>query len=455
MTALSEIWTLPGGYWLALIILLALVAEATTRWRERWVAPAMMVYATVFAWYMLEPVDSTDMVDQFSSDDIGTAFLVVAIFLLAFRFLCTLLTNMMTPKTVQKLALDTMPTERIFIYSVILWLLLLAIGVARLDGDVILALFPVDARNGNSMWLRAAGADAGPFGFAVSLAGYFYTVVLAAFGMLLPLLKRRSMQVACVIVILIAWPYIFLQGSRNVTLAVFVPMVFSFLFFSRVNIMVKGIGLAIAGVFIEAAMRLIITYRNVGFDVSQQVEDKGHLGLNMASELVYSIGFIRNGILQETWGMGLLSELANIIPRPLWPNKPLLGIDYAIARGYSGGDNDLGVVATISTGMIGQGVLEFGFILGPIVSAALLALWCAFLARLWAQGTLLRACLFLLGIGLTFNLGRNITMLVLWPMLLAYASVVVVEFFGRRTKKAKAAKARAVATYVGGGVALD
>jgi hypothetical protein len=178
-------------------------------------------------------------------------------------------------------------------------------------------------------------------------------------------------------------------------------------------------------------MRLIVTFRNFGFDTVQDLQDKGHAGLNMASELTYCIGFIRTGILNQTFGVGILQELGNIIPRAIWADKPLIGVDYAIARGFSGGSGDIGVVATISTGMIGQGVLEFGFIFGPIFSAALMGLWCAFLARLWAQGTILRACLFLFGIGLTFNLGRNITMFVLWPMALAYILVIIAEYFSR------------------------
>ena len=45
----------------------------------------------------------------------------------------------------------------------------------------------------------------------------------------------------------------------------------------------------------------------------------------------------------------------NPIPRGLWQGKPLIGIDYAIARGqgWEAVDAQAGVGATISTGMIG------------------------------------------------------------------------------------------------------
>ncbi|MFA6125314.1 hypothetical protein [Sphingomonas sp.] len=431
MSDLGIIWSLPDGYWLALAVLAALVFEAGLRWREKWAAPALMIYATVLGWYMLEPIESVDMMNTFSADEISTSFVAVMIFLIAFRFMATLFYSMMTPKKINKIESDNLPADSILKYIIFFWLTLLSIGIFRLNGDIITALFPVEARNGNSMWLRAAGADAGSLGFAVSLAGYFYILVLAAFGMLLPLLKKRRMQIICILVILISWPYAFLQGSRNVTLAVFVPMIFSYLIFSKISPVWKVFLLISSWIFIERAMRLIVTFRNFGFDTVQNLQDKGHAGLNMASELTYCIGFIRTGILNQTFGVGILQELGNIIPRAIWADKPLIGIDYAIARGFSGGSGDIGVVATISTGMIGQGVLEFGFIFGPIFSAALMGLWCAFLARLWAQGTILRACLFLFGIGLTFNLGRNITMFVLWPMALAYILVIIAEYFSR------------------------
>ncbi|MEO7680622.1 MAG: hypothetical protein ABIS14_08000, partial [Sphingomonas sp.] len=184
--------------------------------------------------------------------------------------------------------------------------------------------------------------------------------------------------------------------------------------------------------FIEWAMRMIIIYRNIEFDSQDKVRDQGHLGLNMTSELLHCINFIKTGMLREGMGRGLLAELGNVIPRIIWPGKPLVGIDYAIARGYGGGSSDIGVFATVSTGMIGQGVLEFGPIFGPVAMALVLALWSAFLARLWSQGTVPRLCLFLVGIGLTFNLGRDVSMLVLWPMVFGYFAVTLLERRGRK-----------------------
>jgi hypothetical protein len=88
--------------------------------------------------------------------------------------------------------------------------------------------------------------------------------------------------------------------------------------------------------------------------------------------------------------------------------------------------------ATISSGLIGQGILEFGPFLGPIASAILMALWVALLTRWWYQrASNLRLILFLVGMGVTFNLGRDITLLVLWPVIFGYLTVRIAERFSQ------------------------
>jgi cytidylate kinase len=57
-----------------------------------------------------------------------------------------------------------------------------------------------------------------------------------------------------------------------------------------------------------------------------------------------------------------------------------------------------------------------------------MALWTGLLVRWWEQRkALLRLVLFMLGAGLTFNLGRDISMLVLWPAIFAYFFVRLAE----------------------------
>ena len=137
---------------------------------------------------------------------------------------------------------------------------------------------------------------------------------------------------------------------------------------------------------------------------------------------------------KETRGRGqrYLAEIFAVVPRAVWPGKPLLGIDYAVARGFGGADNDIGVFATISSGMIGQGVLNFGILFGPMVAALLMALWASWLNRLRMQATVPRLALFLVGLGLTFNLGRDITSLVLFPFIFGYVAVLLFEMKAKK-----------------------
>ncbi len=83
--------------------------------------------------------------------------------------------------------------------------------------------------------------------------------------------------------------------------------------------------------------------------------------------------------------------------------------------------------------MIGGGVLNFGQIFGPVAVSVIMALWIGLLIRWWAQRkSLMRLVLFMLGAGLTFNLGRDITLLVPWPIVFAYCFVRLTEIWAMR-----------------------
>jgi len=147
--------------------------------------------------------------------------------------------------------------------------------------------------------------------------------------------------------------------------------------------------------------------------------------------------YLETGAGSPAYGAKYLNELLNFIPRMIWPSKPMLGIDYAKWRGFETVDSaegELGVNTTVAAGMIGGGVLNFGQIFGPVAAGILMALWVGLLVRWWEQRkSLLRLVLFMLGAGLTFNLGRDITMLVLWPAIFAYFFVRLAEM--RATKR--------------------
>jgi hypothetical protein len=154
-----------------------------------------------------------------------------------------------------------------------------------------------------------------------------------------------------------------------------------------------------------------------------------HEGLNMFEELCWVNNFIDGGDWHLQWGRGYFSEIVNPIPRTLWPDKPTIGIDYAIMRGQGMDDGQAGVGATLSTGMIGQGVLDFGQILGPAFAAFLMSIWVSILARLDLTGMKLgRLPLYGLGLILTFNLGRDITLLTLYTFIFGFGIIWLLEY---------------------------
>jgi hypothetical protein len=159
-------------------------------------------------------------------------------------------------------------------------------------------------------------------------------------------------------------------------LAVALPGLIAWVFVRfRGGIFLKIAILAAAFLVTEGWMKFVIETRS-GANIAMAFQQLGiggvvekvdstdtkHQGLNMFEELAWVNSFIDKGTYVINNGARYFAELVNPIPRAIWPDKPMIGIDYAIARGqlYGGaGDEQAGVGATISTGMIGQGGGEF------------------------------------------------------------------------------------------------
>lgn len=429
-------------YALALILIFGLVLEALAKYKKRaWSLPALVIYATTFIWYFIELIYTPERLAIFSENIIENSYFQVILFLVSFRLFLPFLTRRFIRNAQPQWTTSTWRPERLLFLVAIIWGLLLLYGVTRVNGDVLRALFPLQSRAGGHMWGRAAAGGAGSTGFIVSAASYTYLLVCSFFGILLPLQNRNSTRVINILLLLLALPYFFLMGARNQLLAVLLPGYFSYVLFSRQKLWLKVVA-TIAGFFVlNEALTIIISHRNTGFmmlfspggsEVSNSTQQK-HLGLNMLEELCYINSFFQQQMLNMSYGGRYLAELLNVIPRAIWPGKPLLGIDYAQLRGFGGGSSDIGVFATISSGFIGQGVLNFGPWLGAIAPGVIFAAWGAWLARLWVQSySTLRLCLFLAALGITFNLGRDITLLVLFPILFGYILVRFLERVGSK-----------------------
>lgn len=428
----------PPSYALAILLMLALSIETALRFKSPWRISYAVVLGTVATWYLIEPIYSSSQFVLFDSQDVSDAFFGVIIFLVAFRLFAQLFAPRdagadgvagglkLTPETAQQLLFA----------SIAMWIVLVVIGVWRVDGNIIEALFPNGRAETAAMWGRSGVASGIGDTFA-SLAGYLYLVVLANFGVMLVFIKRPALRILCLVLIAISWPYAFLSGARTLALAVFTPGFLAFILYGRISPAWKIIISVVAFIIINQAFKIIIAYRNLGWDHYGDVDmaTVHHDGLNMASELTNVIGFLRDGSLTLQWGYGYLADICQVVPRALWPDKPTIGFDYAMVRGFRSATDADAVTVTISTGMIGGGVRQFGSIFGPIAVAFIMAIWVRILTQLRAMPQTSRTCLFLLGLGLTFNLGRDISLLVLWPFVLAWVAVLGFERLTARRRK--------------------
>jgi hypothetical protein len=328
--------------------------------------------------------------------------------------------------------------EQILCGVAALWLVLFVIGIARMGGDVMGAVFPLDGRAGPTMWGRS-GVESSASGFLISFAGYMFNAVTAFLGVLVFFQRSTAWRLLAGAMFVITLPYFFFAGARSHFLAAVMPFILTYLFYGRHRLILKLAILAITFFCLNEGFKFVTVFRLGGFrevlasknPYELLGEDERPTGLNMIQELCFVNTYLETGDGSPAYGARYLSELLNFVPRIIWPSKPLIGIDYAKWRGFESVDSEdggLGVNTTVSSGMIGGGVLNFGEIFGPVAAGILMALWIGLLIRWWEQRkSILRLVLFMLGAGLTFNLGRDISMLVLWPVIFAYFFVRLAE----------------------------
>jgi oligosaccharide repeat unit polymerase len=432
-------------FYLAAVVLVVLTAESCIRLLNRdSFGITVGVYVTVFAWYFVDPFINAEQYDDMPSSSLGQSYGQVLLFLVGFRVFAPVAIRWIVRRRSSGVFDTRLTPEQILIAAAALWFVLFVLGIARIGGDVMGAVFPLDSRGGATMWGRGA-VESSASGFLISFAGYLFMAVTAFLGVLVFFQRSTAWRLLAGAMFAITLPSFFLSGTRSGFLAVTVPFMITYLFYGRRLLILKLAILAIAFFCLKEGFRFVQVFRGVGFRevlASENAyelmdEDVRTVGLNMIQELCFVNAYLDSGETTPAYGARYLNELLNFIPRAIWPSKPLLGIDYAIWRGYQSDDSELGVNTTISSGMIGGGVLNFGQIFGPVAAGILMALWAGLLIRWWEQRkSLLRLALFMLGAGLTFNLGRDITLLVLWPVVFAYFFIRLAEIWATRRFRA-------------------
>jgi hypothetical protein len=436
---LLDLQKYPLVFWLAAGLWLVLVAEGITRWREAWAKPALVVYGMLAAWYLgdLVYVGMDHFTAMFPMRILTLALWQVILFLLAYRwldwwFLPYFFRSL--PRSAGPIQLDQRALSLFFLVCFVIWLGLFVVASAMADWKILALIWPPSSPEPVGMFSRpgvGSGAD-----FLVATAGYFYILVCSSFGVLF-ILNRGLLRYAALAMIFISWPNIWFGPARNTMLALFLPGILTYWLFGRSWWQIKavvtlGLFLCIHFWFLgvqefRGSGNLSLTDR-INFMMTPD-SNTHHEGLDMLEELCWMDSFIELELFHPNWGTSYTDEILNIVPRTFWANKPMIGLDYAIARGF-GGNNDtqMGVYATVANGVIGQGVASFGRFFGVVAAAFLMTCWTGILARLWLQRDRIpRLFLFIVGCGLTFNMGRGITLLVLWPFCFGMIGVLVCE----------------------------
>src|SRR5213078_839632 len=432
-------------FYLAAVVLVVLTAESCIRLLNRdSFGITVGVYVTVFAWYFVDPFINPEQYDYLPSSSLAQSYGQVLLFLIGFRVFAPGAIRWIVRRRSSGVFDTGLTPKQLLMGAAAIWLLLFAIGIARMGGDVTGAVFPLDGRAGATMWGRGAVETSGS-GFLISFAGYLFTAVTAFLGVLVFFQRSIAWRLLAGAMFAITLPYFFLAGARSHFLAAVLPFILTYLFYGRHLLILKLAILAVAFFCLNEGFKFVTAFRGTGFrDVLASEnpyelmdEDARPSGLNMIQELCFVNMYLETGGTSPAYGTRYLNELLNFVPRVIWPSKPMIGIDYAKWRGLEDPQSDLGVFATISTGMIGGGILNFGPLFGPVAAGIIMALWTGLLIRWWQQrNSLLRLMLFMLGAGLTFNLGRDITLLVLWPVVFAYCLVRLIEIWTAKHSRA-------------------
>ena len=455
----SDAQHLPLSFWACGILLLLLCGYALHQNRAAWALPCLAVLGTTGVWYLGDILYSGigPVAKLFPAYIIDRALWQVMLFLVAYGVMCREVSRWFVRDREDATPLFDQPDifgaeaaqDQIAMalwFSIAGWAIIFLVGLARTGFPVKASLFPFLAGQYAELWER--DRLGGATGFLISTGYYIHIFFCAMFGGIFTLARRPRLRVTAAVFMALTWPYWLFGYGRNVVLVIGIPAACGFFFFSRQRLLFKVGVMVTLFLAVNLWFKFTLATRHdagiaetfaaliSGESSTDYILHTKHLGLDMFKELCYMNRFIEKETYGINWGKGYLAEAVNIVPRSLWPGKPTIGIEFSIARGSltKGMGSEL-VSYIVTTGMIGQGVENFGFILGPIAAAFLMSLWSGVLALFWTQRrSVLRACLFLMGLGLTFNTGRNITLQVFFPFLFGYLIIRLYEWHQARRR---------------------
>lgn len=445
------LYQLPLPFHLSVVALVVLSLVAFQKRYLGWGLPMGVVLATVAVWYHGDALYNDYERYRIIMGDAALAagWWQVLIFIVAFGLLVPLAHGMVNSglqgrKSNLMLYFETRRLEHPLVQHQIdkltmvlagAWGLLMLIALVQVNFNFI-GLFAPYLGEKKNPWSR--GRIGGGFDALISMGSYLQVFLTAGFGVLAAISRKPSTRALAIVICFLAFPFYIFDRTRNTMLATMLPGILAWIMFRiKGGMVVKGAALLCAFLIINFWFSFVIANRknqtmSQAIKSSEAIESAGdakHEGLSMFSELGYMNSYFDKGTLAPNWGARYFSEIVNPIPRALWKGKPLVGVDYAIARGFGSegvGESSGGITASIATGMIGQGVVNFGRILGPIAAALIMAVWVGVLARQDLLGhDPARLLLYSCGMILTFNMGRDITLLVLYPFVFGLLVVLL------------------------------
>jgi hypothetical protein len=438
-----------SGFYLTTVVLAFVALRGWRRRREGWGIPLLAVCGTTAAWYLGDVLynDWRKLNEEFDPAVVWRAWLQVSLFLLSLGYLAPIVhrkingTCLGRHSTVIELLDSEVAVARLqgtiqrtLGPSAFVWLALNVVALIRTGFDWKGLYFPWLAGHLAYPWAR--GRIGVGFDFLTSLCGYVNVFCLAGFGVNAAMARSRGTVLTALVLIILSWPLILFDRTRNTMLAIVLPGLLCLIFVRLRGRLGVQLGLLVGGfLLVNFWMAFVIGHRTsesiagaFAAGKASQGNKIEHQGLNMFEELCWINTFFAKGTLAPNWGYRYFADAVNVVPRSLWPGKPTIGLDYAVARGQGTNETIGSYAATISTGMIGQGVTNFGAWGGPVAAAALMALWMALLARFDLTGDRLgRLPLYVFGLVLTFNLGRDISFLVAFPVVFGYAIIRISE----------------------------
>ncbi|BDS07652.1 hypothetical protein NT6N_26920 [Oceaniferula spumae] len=459
----------PVSFFLSIIALVPCSIYAWMNRRSGWGLPMLMVLGTTAVWYHGDGLynDYERYRLTMGESALNAAWWQVLLFTVTFAIIVKPIhkavnrrylsrgsylmlfaeTNRIKHPTVQR-QIDQLAMAMLFA-----WAILMTIALIRTNYNFSGMFAPYLGERGYP-WIR--GRMGGGISALLSLAGYLQILMTAGFGVIAALSTNPKTRSVAIAVCCLAFPYYIFDRTRNAMIATMLPGLLAWVFIRIEGGLWKKAAILLVAFMITNVWFMFVVENPIGrgvsvaealenaqkdesdFDNVVKKESK-HEGLSMFSELGYMNDFFDRGTFAPSWGGRYFAEVANIVPRGIWKDKPTIGVDYALARGFGSDVNVVhtgGISASIATGMIGQGVVNFGRLFGPMTAALLMSLWVAILARQDLMGRdPARLLLCVVGLILTFNMGRDITLLVLYPFVFGLILIKVFNYYKKRKKQ--------------------